>query len=331
MCSTRPPAIVSVSSRTVARTNGFRISSSRELRSRRRRSSARPARRARRAARSDCRAGRASPRPGSSTSRRPRSSGDTDSASASAASLADWISAALTRSETISRSPGSRSALRLADCGRARIDGDDVGQPMMLEREVHGHQLRDRRDRHPRVRVLGRASTSPVLSVSTRYAVACREADRRQQPARRGRARRGRARAVSPDAHLLTDEERRGLEPGLSCWMRLTETPVAVEITAKVSPAWTTQNFAVAWRRGLLPVVAATVPGASESLDEPPTRSRHGSARPRSSRPAETPPAPRSAARAAHYQPEAIQSSRCRRAASAPAAWRKSSPASRYA
>jgi hypothetical protein len=41
---------------------------------------------------------------------------------------------------------------RLADDGRARADGDDVGQTRVLERHEHRHQLRDARDGDPRVR-----------------------------------------------------------------------------------------------------------------------------------------------------------------------------------
>ena len=154
MCSVRPPAIVSVSSPTVSRTNAGAHERSARASSRRRRSSTRPARRGRRGGRSAC---RASPsccglRVHQLRERRD-SSGATDSASASAASFADWISAPLSRSRTVICSPGVEIDRRLADRGGARVDGDDVGELVVLERDEHRHQLRDRRDRQPLVRV----------------------------------------------------------------------------------------------------------------------------------------------------------------------------------
>ena len=87
-----------------------RVAASRSGRaaSRRARSSSGPARRARPGWRSACRAGRAAA-PSRSSSRRTRAwLPPTCSASATAASFALWISAASTRSRTVSRSPGRR-------------------------------------------------------------------------------------------------------------------------------------------------------------------------------------------------------------------------------
>ena len=73
----------------------------------------------------------------------------TCAASAFAASFALWISAARSRSATVSRSPGGERDRRLTDGGCPLRDGDDLVELGVLERHEGGHQLRDRRDRQP--------------------------------------------------------------------------------------------------------------------------------------------------------------------------------------
>ncbi len=70
-------------------------------------------------------------------------------ASASAASLALWISAPASRSWTVIRSPGAQRDPRLADAEpRARSTVTSSPSFEVLERDEHGHQLRDAGDRH---------------------------------------------------------------------------------------------------------------------------------------------------------------------------------------
>ena len=138
--------------------------------SRRARSSTRRGRRARRGGRSASRSGRAPSPSRSSARRRPGSSGAVASASASAASFADWISAPLTRSATVISWPALEVDRLLADRGRARVDVDDVGELEVLERDDHRHQLRDRRDRDAAAGRRAAASTSPVTGFSTSQA-----------------------------------------------------------------------------------------------------------------------------------------------------------------
>ena len=176
----------------------------------------RPARRARPGGRSACRAGRAPPPSRSSARANDGKSGATESASASAASFADWISAPLIRSRTVSCSPARRS---IVDSPTAAARGSTVTtsrELVVLERDEHRHQLRDRRDRQSRRAACDDASTSPVRASSTRYAL---RVDRRRRRLRAGAAqRRARAaasseRAASPDPDLLADEERGRASP----------------------------------------------------------------------------------------------------------------------
>ena len=116
------------------------------------------------------------------------------------------------------------------------------------------------------------------------------------------------------------------LTPGFSRSMRTTEMPVVFAITAYVSPARTTQNRGVE----VFPVVAATARGGRcrtaaglEAGADQDDRDRRGEQERRRCR-VVLPASP-------HYQPEAAQTSRWRRAASAPAALRKSSPELRNA
>ena len=152
VCSVRPPAIVSVSSPTVSRTNRVRISDPRELRD---------------VGCARVLAGRVEPvgademrvaqpelrglgvhqRREGRVVRRDR---ERERVGGVVRRLDQRTLDQVADGELLA---GVEVDRRLADRGGARVDGDDVGELEVLERDEHGHQLRDRRDRQPVVRV----------------------------------------------------------------------------------------------------------------------------------------------------------------------------------
>ena len=167
------------------------------------------ARRGRQAGRSACRAARAGAAFSFISAAKELKSGATESASASAASFADWISAASIRSCTESWSPGSQPGARLTDRGGTWVDGDDVRELLVVERHEHRHQLRDRGDRQLRVRVGGSEHLAGrrVLDDPGARAHGRSSRMRRRRDSEDGEERAERDVSLDPD--LLADVERR--------------------------------------------------------------------------------------------------------------------------
>ena len=151
MCSVRPPAIDEVSCRTVSRMKRVRITTRASFVTSAALDTCPGA--SRPSGRTKC----VSCRPSAAAfafimAAKAVKSGATESASASAASFADWISAALTRSRIVKRSPPRRPTV---DSPTAAARGSTTTTSESLwcsKRDEHRHQLRDRRDRQPRVR-----------------------------------------------------------------------------------------------------------------------------------------------------------------------------------
>ena len=134
---------------------------------------------------------------------------------------------------------------RLADDRSARVGVDDVGQLVMLQRDEHGHQLRDRGDRQVLACVVGREHVARARVLHD------------VRPCVHVRRRRERARRQVTDCYKDYDEQQRAshrsriFSPmnkevdftfGFSCSIVATATPDLDEITPKVSPACTVQN-----------------------------------------------------------------------------------------
>ena len=178
-------------------------------------------------------------------------SGAIESASASAASFADWISVPL-------RGPHGHllAAVELdrplSDCRGARVDRHDIGELVVLQRQEHRHQLRQRCDRPLGVSVRGRRGSRPSGVLD--------------EVAPRPDRRRARPRAVAGSKQRRQESGHREQEPHLSrilspmksdveCTFGLSRTSVAtgtpdfVEITANVSPARTSPETLAGDRR----------------------------------------------------------------------------------
>ena len=165
------------------------------------------------------------------------------SASASAASFADWIIEPLTRSATVIAWPALEVDRLLPDGRGARVDVHDVRELQVLERDDHRHQLRDRGDRNlVAVVVLGehlagdRVHHEPGAGVDDRrprpVRIRARAAGRRDD--RGGEQSPHRSRSFSPMKSAV------GETFGFSARIRACGTCVFTEIASIVSPARTT-------------------------------------------------------------------------------------------
>ena len=206
----------------------------------------------------------------------------------------------------------------------------------MLERDDHRHQLRDRRDRNAAPGVVGEEHLAghgvldePGAGVGRRRRL--RSPSRRAGTPRSPRARRA---ALSSQVELLADEERRRRDLRVQRHEPVERDPGAGRDRAEGVPG---ANDVDALRGGRVrPRGACASPlRASEARSCGRRRSGPAAARPRAvaaSRKAIGPGVEPPAATAGDgYQPETFHISFFSRAASAPAAARKSSPESRKA
>ena len=228
---------------------------------------------------------------------------------------------------------------RLADGGGARVDLDDVRELVVLERHEHRHQLRDRRDRQPRVRprrgehLAGARVLDDVgAAVDLRRGGVCREAATARRRACEQERAFHRSRIFSPmksevDGHIRVEtRDRRHGDTGLGRddaeRVAGLNDPECLGRHGRRVPLGRRRGRDLLAREGRdgggtgACVVTGVHPGADE--DDRHRRCEQERGRSRIAAPVV----------AAHYQPEAAQTSRFSRDASAPAASRKSVPAS---
>ena len=134
---------------------------------------------------------------------------------------------------------------RLADCGRLRRDRDHVVETRMLERDEHGHHLRQARDRHAARRALRQehvAGPAVLHDVRARVHVGSRSEGRGDE---RERGRYGeqpklqRAKATGGSERTANDEhgcrheqeegDRKGVPPRLRAPVEVPHQPEAVQ------------------------------------------------------------------------------------------------------
>ena len=140
-----------------------------------------------------------------------------------AASFALWISAASTQLAHGDPLAGAQVDRRLADrgrrAGRPSTTSSSVG---VLERDEHGHQLRDRRDRQARVaraareHLAGRARSrrDTRFAATAGAAARGRERRRRSAAATAGERARTRRRLIARGSAAPTEERRSARRPG---------------------------------------------------------------------------------------------------------------------